>query len=112
MKGAVPRIPLRVSAGFGDVFILHRGGAVGGDDCATPSIPKRRFLLKESEIKKARAYFGSSAVGKALFTTDDRRLSCKKEDLWMVYMRYIIVKSYYFLTLYDTFLILWDESVS
>ena len=50
-------------------------------------------------------------MGKALFTTHERMLSCTEEALWMVYMRYIIVGMYYFLTHSDTFLILLNESV-
>ena len=111
MKGAVPHS----SAGF-RLFRSHvhpeSRETVEGHDGTTPSILHRRFLLKGNKIQNVWGSFVLFTVYKALFTTNERMLPCTKEVLWMVYMRCIIVGMYYFLTLSDTFLILWDESVS
>ena len=110
-EGGASRLLLRVSARSGRMFILNHGESVKGYDGATPSILHRRFLLTLYQIQEVLGCSGSSAVGKALFTTHERMLSCTEEALWMVYMRYIIVGMYYFLTHSDTFLILLNESV-
>ena len=112
MKGGASRLLLRVSARSGRMFILNHGESVKGYDGATPSILHRRFLLTGNKTQEVWGCSGSSAVGKALFMTNERMLSCTEEALWMVYMRYIIVGMYYFLTHSDTFLILLNESIS
>ena len=91
---------------------MNHGGAVEGNDGATPSIPRRRFFLKGNKIQEGWACAGIFTVGKTLFTTKERMYSCIKEALRMVYIRDIMVRMYYFLTLHDTFLILPSESVS